>query len=80
MPMVDMPLKQLEIYDGTNPIPQDFDDFWNERILEVLNVSLNYEMNPYEIYQFETCEYYEISFIGIRGGIRDAKYIKPTSS
>ena len=45
MPMVDMPLKQLEIYDGTNPIPQDFDDFWNERILEVLNVSLNYEMN-----------------------------------
>ena len=80
MPMVDMPLKQLEIYDGTNPIPQDFDDFWNERILEVLNVSLNYEMNPYEIYQFETCEYYEISFIGIRGGKRYAKYIKPKSS
>ena len=32
MPMVDMPLQNLKTYTGTNPMPIDFDLFWDDRI------------------------------------------------
>lgn len=29
MPLVDMPLKELKKYRGTNPKPEDFDEYWD---------------------------------------------------
>lgn len=29
MPLVDMPLEKLRVYQGTNPRPDDFDAFWD---------------------------------------------------
>ena len=31
MPMIDMPLSKLKEYNGVNPRPADFDEFWDAR-------------------------------------------------
>lgn len=80
MPMVDMPLQNLKTYTGTNPMPIDFDLFWDERIFEAYSVPLHYEIKPCEIKHNQSCEYYEIWFEGINGSKRYAKYIKPKLS
>lgn len=80
MPMVDLPLESLKTYKGTNPIPDDFNEFWRERVAKAYEVPLNYEINCCEIKHFSSCEYFELSFIGIKGAKRYAKYLKPKSS
>ena len=40
MPSIDMPIKDLENYMGTNPRPEDFDAFWNSSIQQMLSVFL----------------------------------------
>ena len=32
MPALDMPIKELEKYQGVNPKPADFDKYWDESI------------------------------------------------
>lgn len=79
MPVLDMPLEQLREYTGTNPIPSDFDLFWNERLKEVNNSSLNYKLEKSEIQGYDSCEYYDLWFDGIDGGKVYAKYLHPKS-
>lgn len=79
MPVVDMPLEELKKYTGTNPIPTDFDLFWDERLKEVNNCKLNYKIEPSEIQGYESCDYYDLWFEGIDGGKVYAKYIHPKS-
>ena len=35
MPIVDMPLEQLKSYMGTNPRPDDFDEYWERGLKEM---------------------------------------------
>ena len=35
MPLVDMPLEQLLTYQGRNPRPADFDEFWDDALAEM---------------------------------------------
>ena len=35
MPMLDMPVKELEKYNGTNPKPADHDAYWEKAIAEM---------------------------------------------
>lgn len=77
MPVVDMPLEKLKKYTGTNPIPEDFDAFWDERMKEVENHKLNYNIDSSEINGFKSCSYYDLWFEGINGEKVYAKYIKP---
>ena len=35
MPIVDMPLEKLKVYQGRNPRPADFDEFWNKSLAEL---------------------------------------------
>ncbi len=35
MPLVDMPVDQLKEYQGRNPRPADFDEFWDKSIAEM---------------------------------------------
>ena len=67
MPVVDMPLEKLKKYTGTNPIPEDFDAFWDERMKEVENHRLNYSIDSSEINGFKSCSYYDLWFEGING-------------
>ena len=35
MPVVDMPLERLRMYEGRNPRPADFDEFWERSLAEM---------------------------------------------
>lgn len=35
MPMIDMPVRDLEHYKGTNPRPIDFDEYWADALKEM---------------------------------------------
>lgn len=35
MPMIDKPICELEVYEGMNPKPADFDEYWDNAILEM---------------------------------------------
>ena len=37
MPIVDMPLEKLKVYQGINPRPADFDAYWDEALKEMLD-------------------------------------------
>lgn len=39
MPLMDMPLEALKNYDGTNPKPLDFDEFWDKSLDEIKNIN-----------------------------------------
>ena len=79
MPVIDMPLEKLKKYTGTNPMPKDFDVFWDERMGEVNNHSLKYEIKESEVQGYDSCNYYELWFDGIDGGKVYAKYLHPKS-
>lgn len=79
MPVIDMPLEKLKGYTGTNPMPKDFDLFWDKRMDEVNNHQLQYEIKESEIEGYNSCDYYDLWFKGIDGGEVYAKYIHPKS-
>jgi len=79
MPVVDMDLEKLREYTGTNPMPSDFDLFWDERLKEVNNHPLSYKVEKSEIQGYDSCEYYDLWFDGIDGGKVYAKYLHPKS-
>lgn len=35
MPMIDMPVAELEKYNGVNPKPVDFEEYWDKAIGEM---------------------------------------------
>ncbi len=35
MPILDMPMEELRNYKGTNPCPQDFDEYWSRALKEL---------------------------------------------
>ena len=35
MPVLDMPIRELEKYMGVNPRPADFDEYWDKAIAEI---------------------------------------------
>lgn len=69
----------LNAYMGTNPIPEDFDSFWKQRVDEAERCPLEYHLEPSEIPNCDTCEFWNLYFTGIRGEKVYAKYIKPVS-
>lgn len=77
MPSLDMPLEELRKYSGTNPIPDDFDSFWNERMNEADNFDINYIIQMSEIQGYDSCKFYDLYFDGINGEKLYAKYIHP---
>lgn len=72
-------LRELEAYRGTNPIPEDFDSFWAERMAEADAVELDYELEPAdEVPSYPTCRYLDLWFRGMRGARLYAKVLLPT--
>ena len=35
MPLIDKPLEELKVYQGTNPKPTDFDEYWEKALAEL---------------------------------------------
>ena len=76
MPMVDMPLAQLQTYPGTNPRPQDFDAYWDRAIQEMRRLDSQVEMVASE-FQVPYAECFHLYYTGVGGARIHAKYVRP---
>jgi len=77
MPLIDMPLHELKQYQGTNPKPADFDQYWEESLRELDNQDLSYTLEKSE-YVAEGVECYHLYFTGVGGARIHCKLLKPT--
>lgn len=80
MPITKEELKQYSVYLGTNPMPEDFDVFWDARVEEARQIPLKYHLSASEIPDFDTCRFMDLEFTGIRGEQLYAKYLLPAGN
>jgi len=76
MPLVDMPVDQLKQYQGRNPRPVDFDEFWDKSIAEMKAIDPEVELIPHNL-DAPFAECYDMYFTGIGGARVHAKYLRP---
>ncbi|HEX7056857.1 MAG TPA: acetylxylan esterase [Bacilli bacterium] len=76
MPIIDMPLEKLLHYEGLNPKPDDFDDYWNKALQEMHAVDPQVELVPSD-FQIPHTECFDLYFTGVRGARIHAKYARP---
>lgn len=76
MPMIDKPICELEVYEGMNPKPADFDEYWDNAILEMKAVDPKVVMTKAE---FETpaVDCYDMYFTGVNGARIYVKHLRP---
>ena len=77
MPLLfDMPLDQLEAYEGTNPRPSDHDEYWDAALAEMHAVDPQVELRVAEFKApFATCS--DMYFTGVGGARVHAKLLQP---
>ena len=76
MPVIDMPLAQLKVYQGRNPCPPDMDAFWDKALAEMRAVDPKVELIP-SAYQTPFAECLDLYFTGVGGARIHAKYLRP---
>ena len=76
MPIVDMPLAKLREYQGVNPRPKDFDEFWNEALEELAAVDFNPTFEPYD-FPCAVADSYKLTLTATKGARIFAKFMKP---
>jgi len=74
--MFDMPLEELQTYQGTNPVPRDFDGFWDAGLEDMRAVDPQVELTPAEFRtSFADCSH--MYFTGVGGARIHAKLLRP---
>ena len=76
MPLVDMPLEKLKNYQGLNPCPADFDEFWDKGLEEMRRIDPELELVPSE-FQVDFAECFNMFFTGVGGARVHAKLVRP---
>ncbi len=76
MPLIDLPLDELERYQGINPRPADFDGYWERAVAELDRVDPKAELVP-AAFQTPFAECFHLYFTGVRGARLHAKYLRP---
>ena len=77
MPLTfDMPLAELEKYEGCNPRPDDFDAFWDESLDEMETVDPQLELIPSQ-FQTPFAECFDMYFTGVGSARIHAKFLRP---
>jgi len=78
MPLLfDMPLDELKTYNGTNPRPADFDEYWQNGLEEMYAVNGDIELAPAD-FQTGFARCYHMYYTGVGGARIHAQLIKPT--
>ena len=76
MPLIDLPLAELEAYAGRNPRPADFDEYWRRALAELDTVDPKPELVPAQVTaSFAEC--FHLYFTGVGGARVHAKYLRP---
>lgn len=76
MPIVDMPLEKLREYQGRNPRPADFDEFWDKSLKELHGIDPKPEFKPAN-FKAKNAEAFELTFTSTKGARIYAKFMKP---
>ena len=76
MPMVDMPIRELEQYNGMNPRPADHDAYWDNAIAEMKAIDPQITMTK-AAFQAPNAECYDLYFTGVNGARVYAKHARP---
>ncbi len=74
--MFDMPLEQLKTYQGRNPRPEDFDEFWDKALDEMRAVDPEVELVRSD-FQTDFAECLDMFFTGVGGARIHSKVIRP---
>src|SRR6266851_1305387 len=76
MAVFELPLDQLRSYEGRNPRPDDFDDYWARGLDEVSGTAPQIELSPH----FEPCALRRVFrplVTGVGGARIHAQYMRP---
>lgn len=77
MPLLfDMPWAQLQTYQGRNPCPPDFEQYWEDGLAEMRATDPKVELVPAS-FQTPFAECFDMYFTGVRGARVYAKLIRP---
>ena len=77
MPLLfDMPLEELETYQGTNPRPADFDEYWAAGLAELDEIDPQIELIPAD-FQTPSAACFHLYFTGVGGARVHAKLLRP---
>src|SRR5918911_3635747 len=77
MPLTfDFPLEQLKTYQGINPRPADFDEFWDKSLAEMRSIAPEVELVPAK-FQAPGTECLHLYFTGVGGARVHAKLLRP---
>lgn len=77
MPLTfDLPLDKLKEYQGCNPIPDDFDEYWNRGIDEIEAIDADVELIPAD-FQTNFADCFHLFFSGVDGARIHAKLLRP---
>ena len=76
MPLFEMPLDKLKLYKGTNPKPDDFDQYWDRALDEMRSTEPEVELKK-STFEAPFAECYDLYFTGVREARIHAMYVKP---
>lgn len=74
--MLDMPLNELKKYQGINPRPKDFDNFWDDTLKELNSIDPCVEITPAD-FKAVNADCYDLYFTSLGGARIYAKYLRP---
>ncbi len=78
MPLTfDLPLPELEKYQGINPRPADFDAYWDAALGEMHALDPQVELRPSPELAARGAECFDLYFTGVGGARIHAKYLRP---
>jgi cephalosporin-C deacetylase len=77
--MFDMPFEELQSYQGCNPRPADFDEYWERGLAEMRAVAPNIEIIPAD-FQASFAECSHLYFTGVGGARIHAKLLQPRNA
>jgi cephalosporin-C deacetylase len=76
MPVFEMPLDQMRTYLGTNPRPEDFDDYWDRALDQMRSLDPQVELAPHQ-FAPSVADCFDLYFTGVGGARIHAKHLRP---
>ena len=76
MPIFDMPLEKMLVYEGTNPKPQDHEAYWERALQEMHALGTDCNLVPAD-FKAAGVSCFDLTFRGVGGAVVYAKLLMP---
>ena len=76
MPLIDMSLEKLKVYEGSSPKPADFEQYWETALAEMNATDPEVTLTPAK-FQTSFAECFDMYFTGVHGARVYAKFLRP---